>query len=132
PGATITLDKNNLPKVSMGMSRDMLSFYSNTKNILNGILLKNGCRLLNMELIRPDGFSYRGIRFSTAHQVGSCRMAENIDEGVVDPSGEVFNYKGMYITDGSAIPASTGVNISLTILANAERITHGIIEKLRN
>ena len=47
---------------------------------------------------------------------GSCRMADNIDQGVVDIKGEMLNYPGLYITDGSVIPY-------LTILANSERMT---------
>jgi cholesterol oxidase len=56
-------------------------------------------------------------------------MADRIDNGIVDANGEAFNYPGIYITDGSAIPSSSGVNVSLTILANSKRITEGIINK---
>jgi len=38
----------------------------------------------------------------------------------------------MYITDGSALPTSTIVNPSLTILANAERISDQILKKYKN
>jgi len=47
--------------------------------------------------------------------------------GVTRATGEVFDYPGMYVTDGSAIPSSLAVNTSLTILANAERIATGIL-----
>ena len=77
------------------------------------------------------GQNYDNLHFHTAHQVGSCRMSENKSTGVVDSKGEVFGYPGMYITDGASIPSSTAVNISLTILANSERITHGIINSIK-
>ncbi len=54
--------------------------------------------------------------------VGSCRMADRKQDGVVNVLGEIFDYPGLYVTDGAAIPASLAVNSSLTILANAERI----------
>jgi cholesterol oxidase len=54
-------------------------------------------------------------------------MAANIRRGVVDIKGEMFNYPGLYITDGSAIPSSLAVNPYLTILANSERMTSLII-----
>ncbi len=41
-------------------------------------------------------------------------------EGVVDGNFEVHNYPGMYIIDGSIMPANPGVNPSLTITALAE------------
>lgn len=48
-------------------------------------------------------------------------MAESADTGVIDLNHEVFGYPGLYVVDGSAIPANVGVNPSLTITALAER-----------
>ena len=61
--------------------------------------------------------------------IGSCRMAVDENKGVTDPYGEVFNYPGIYITDGASIPTSLAVNSSLTILANAERIAKHLVNK---
>ena len=94
------------------------------------ILVDNGCHLLNIDYVNRKGQNFKDLHFHTAHQVGSCRMAENKEKGVVNSEGEVFGYPGMYITDGAAVPSSTGVNISLTILANSERITHGILQSI--
>ena len=41
--------------------------------------------------------------------------------GVVDSRHRIFNYKNMYICDGSVVAANLGVNPSLTITALAER-----------
>lgn len=46
-------------------------------------------------------------------------------------TGEVFDYPGVYVSDGAAIPSALAVNTSLTILANAERIAAGLIERYR-
>jgi len=43
----------------------------------------------------------------------------------------VFDYPGLYVSDGSGIPSSLAVNTSLTILANAERVAAGLIERYR-
>ena len=40
---------------------------------------------------------------------------------MVDFRHRVFNYKNMYICDGSVVAANLGVNPSLTITALAER-----------
>ena len=56
-------------------------------------------------------------------------MADDPERGVVNADGEVFGNPGLYVTDGAAIPSSLAVNTSLTILANAERISAGIVRR---
>ncbi|MGA3089297.1 MAG: GMC oxidoreductase [Terriglobales bacterium] len=57
----------------------------------------------------------------TAHCIGGCVIADTAAHGVVDFRHRVFNYKNMYICDGSVVAANLGVNPSLTITALAER-----------
>lgn len=57
----------------------------------------------------------------TAHILGGCTIGANAERGVIDTSHQVFGYPGLYVVDGSAIPANVGVNPSLTITALAER-----------
>ncbi|MFZ0419682.1 MAG: GMC oxidoreductase [Candidatus Sulfotelmatobacter sp.] len=57
----------------------------------------------------------------TAHCIGGCVIADSSSHGVVDARHRVFNYKNMYICDGSVVAANLGVNPSLTITALAER-----------
>jgi cholesterol oxidase len=56
----------------------------------------------------------------TAHILGGCPFGLTADEGVVDLDCQVHNYPGLYIVDGSIMPANPGVNPSLTIAALAE------------
>ena len=58
---------------------------------------------------------------TTAHILGGCQIGKDRDTGVIDTSHQVFGYPGLYVVDGSAIPANVGVNPSLTITALAER-----------
>ncbi len=58
---------------------------------------------------------------TTAHILGGAVMGSNYEEGVIDKYNRVFNYKNMYICDGSMISANPGVNPSLTITALSER-----------
>lgn len=58
---------------------------------------------------------------STAHILGGCGIGASAETGVIDINQEAFNYPGLYIADGSAIPANLGVNPSLTITAMTER-----------
>ncbi|RIK30776.1 MAG: GMC family oxidoreductase [Anaerolineae bacterium] len=57
---------------------------------------------------------------TTAHILGGAPMGRNAEEGVVNENFQVHNYEGMYIIDGSIMPANPGVNPSLTITALAE------------
>jgi cholesterol oxidase len=41
---------------------------------------------------------------------------------VIDPYHRAFNYPGLSIVDGAAVSANLGVNPSLTITAQAERV----------
>jgi len=57
---------------------------------------------------------------TTAHILGGCIMSKTPKEGVIDFSGKVHGYEGLYVMDGSAVPVNLGVNPSLTITAIAE------------
>jgi cholesterol oxidase len=57
----------------------------------------------------------------TAHILGGCPIGSDSAHGVIDSKHEVFGHAGLYVMDGSAIPANVGVNPSLTITALAER-----------
>ena len=48
-------------------------------------------------------------------------IADSSTHGVVDSHHRIFDYKNMYICDGSVVAANLGVNPSLTITALAER-----------
>ena len=58
---------------------------------------------------------------TTAHVLGGCAIAAGPEKGVIDETHQVFGYPGLYVVDGSAIPANLGVNPSLSITAFAER-----------
>jgi cholesterol oxidase len=58
---------------------------------------------------------------ATAHILGGATMASSKSSGVVDSNQQIFGYPGLFVCDGSVIPANLGVNPSLTITAMAER-----------
>jgi cholesterol oxidase len=57
---------------------------------------------------------------TTAHILGGTPMGGSAQTGVVGPDFQVHNYPGLYVIDGSTMPANPGVNPSLTIAALAE------------
>ena len=56
----------------------------------------------------------------TAHMLGGCLMGRDASCGVLNENFEIHNYPGLYVVDGSVVPANPGVNPSLTITALAE------------
>ena len=56
----------------------------------------------------------------TAHIMGGCPFGRDAAEGVIGLDCQVHNYPGLYVVDGSIMPANPGVNPSLTITALAE------------
>ncbi len=57
---------------------------------------------------------------TTAHILGGVPIGADPSLGVINGDFQVHNYPGMYIIDGSIMPANPGVNPSLTITALAE------------
>jgi cholesterol oxidase len=60
-------------------------------------------------------------KYVTVHPLGGCPMSDDPAAGVVGDGGKVHGYDGLYVLDGSIVPAAIGVNPSKTIAALAER-----------
>lgn len=78
---------------------------------------------------------FLGKHLITAHPMGGCTTADNVDAGVVDHAGRVFRpdggtYDGLYVCDASVIPRAIGVNPFLTISMFAERAAEQMREEL--
>jgi cholesterol oxidase len=57
---------------------------------------------------------------ATAHILGGCPIGQDSESGVIDLECRVHGYPGLYVVDGSIMPANPGVNPSLTITALSE------------
>nr|WP_314145695.1 GMC family oxidoreductase [uncultured Rhodococcus sp.] len=58
----------------------------------------------------------------TAHFLGGCAIGDSPKTGVIDGYQRVYGYEGLHVLDGSAVSANLGVNPSLTITAQSERV----------
>jgi choline dehydrogenase-like flavoprotein len=69
---------------------------------------------------------------SAFHPLGTCRMATDPARGVVSTDHEVFGAPGLYVSDGSVVPSSVGVNPQETIMALSTRAAERIARKLEH
>jgi choline dehydrogenase-like flavoprotein len=72
----------------------------------------------------------RRIECIAFHPLGSARMATDPKRGVVDPSGETYEVKDLYVADGSILPTSIGVNSQVPIMTMATRLAWRLAERL--
>jgi cholesterol oxidase len=95
-------------------------------------LAQKATRILAEEI---DGIAQNAINEvllnigTTAHILGGCVIGPDPATGVIDGQNRVYGYDGMYVVDGSMIPANLGVNPSLTITAMAEHAMSHIPSK---
>ncbi|KAK3692226.1 hypothetical protein B0T22DRAFT_531748 [Podospora appendiculata] len=69
--------------------------------------------------------------FTSAHQMGSCRMSSHEGSGVVNPRGKVWGTRDLYVADASVFPSASGVNPMVTNMAIADWIARGIAAELK-
>ena len=69
---------------------------------------------------------FKGATPTTVHPVGGAIAGSSGKTAVVNGYGEVYGLPGLYIADGSALPAATGSPPSMTIAAWARHVAEGI------
>lgn len=69
--------------------------------------------------------------FTSAHQMGTCRMSTSERTGVVDPRGRVWGTEGLYVADASVFPSASGVNPMVTNMAISDWIARNVDVDMR-
>lgn len=101
---------------------------------LGGVYLPNPLREPVPTAIGSMMRSTPGGSAVTVHPLGGCAMADDVERGVVDFRGRVFDRSnrrvipGLYVMDGSILPCSLETNPLLTISALAEHAVDKLIE----
>jgi choline dehydrogenase-like flavoprotein len=77
-----------------------------------------------------EGLPSPETMYVSAHQMGTSRMSAMEKDGVVDPTGQVWGTKGLYVADASVFPSASGVNPMVTNMAISDWISRGIAKGL--
>lgn len=67
---------------------------------------------------------------AVGHQCGTCRFGEDAATSVLDLSCRAHGIDNLYVVDGSFFPSNSGVNPTLTIIANAIRVADLLKQRL--
>lgn len=74
---------------------------------------------------------YVGPPPPATHNMGTCRMAGSIDDGVCDSIGRAYDVPNLFFSDGSAFSSSGVSNPTLTIVALATRQADNVKRLMR-
>ena len=69
------------------------------------------------------------MSYITFHQMASCAMGVDPVRSVVGETGESHEVQGLFVADASTFPTSSGVNPMITIMAIADHIARGMLER---
>ncbi|MFE5946645.1 GMC family oxidoreductase N-terminal domain-containing protein [Streptomyces sp. NPDC056480] len=116
-------------RLAPGLGTSSVSFHPTSRTrgawgvadrALREIMEKDG-----LARVRPWSEQVAGI--VTAHPLGSARIGDDPSTSALNANHELRGFPGVFVTDGSAVPASLTVNPSLTIAALAERASPFIV-----
>jgi len=78
---------------------------------------------------KESDFDWESIYTSAIHHVGTARMSNDKNDGVVDKNLKVFGIDNLFICDGSVFTTAGNVNNGLTISALACKLVNHLINK---
>ncbi|MCQ9385536.1 GMC family oxidoreductase [Brevibacterium moorei] len=76
--------------------------------------------------------SHRTPPYPSTHNLGTARMSERPEDGVVDKWGRAHDVPNLFISDGSVFTTSAAANPTLTIVALAIRQAEYIADQLKS
>jgi hypothetical protein len=81
----------------------------------------------DMQAVRDHELRPSQLTLLAFHPLGTARADARPDHGVVDADQRVRGLENLYVSDGSAVPSSIGVNPQITIMALATRTAYAIL-----
>jgi choline dehydrogenase-like flavoprotein len=85
---------------------------------------------LDIARLRSRRLAPMDVEVTAFHPLGTARVGTDVKTSVLKPDHETHEIQSLYVTDGSAIPSSLGVNPQMTIMAMALRAAEIIDTRL--
>ncbi len=117
-------DKFGLPVAAMTVKRHPIDF------TMTKFLVERGEEVL--AALKPDSMTRVGTQGETTIlQGGTCRFGKDPTSSVLDADCRAHSVKNLIVSDGSFLPSSGGVPLTLTIAANSFRVAKALIRSLK-
>lgn len=117
-------DKYGLPVAAITITRHP------TDLKMTKFLVERGEEVL--QAMNPESLERVGVAGETKIlQGGTCRFGKDPATSVLDPDCKAHAVKNLYVVDGSFMPTSGGVPITLTIAANSFRVADKLVKRLK-
>ncbi|KAL7751307.1 hypothetical protein RI367_003167 [Sorochytrium milnesiophthora] len=82
--------------------------------------------------LRKIGVDPQTTAIACAHQMGSCRMGNSPKTSAVNPDGETWEVKNLFVADASLFPTASGVNPMITTYAMGHTVADRIVQRERS
>ncbi len=117
-------DKFGLPVAAISIKRHELDLK------MTQFLVERGEEVL--QAMKPDRVDRVGTAGETTIlQGGTCRFGKDPKTSVLDADCRSHSVKNLYVVDGSFLPTSGGVPLTLTIAANSFRVADRLVATLK-
>ena len=80
-----------------------------------------------VRILEAAGATSTRVLDRTAHTLGTCRMSDDPQDGVVDASGRSHEVENLWIVDNSTFPSALAANPALTQVALALRSSQHLL-----
>lgn len=132
----------SFPFVFYWLHRDDVRLFQRATTLAAEILFAAGAKKVRTSVhpfeeieslrgLRSTSVGAADLELSAYHAQGTCRMADSPERGVVDPSGETWQIKNLYVADASIMPATPRHNPQLSIMAFGVHVAENILKRLR-
>lgn len=121
----VTYNMSERDKVAVGRALKIMGeayFAAGAKQVFLPILGLGGVDADKFRSVDFDHFPRKRLECASQHPLGTCRMGTSPGRSVVNPDGESWDVKDLFIVDGSILPTSLGVNPQVSVMSMATRI----------